>query len=100
MSEFQATAVLPRPAGVVVTLIDGTAVDSNDRRWLAETQQRLKHMQNMQRMDRVMRGTYLSTVERAEGLEAARRLAKAYVADWEQRKSQLRAFEPSDTRYA
>jgi hypothetical protein len=73
-------------APVVVTLIDGTVVDDHSPLWLAECQQRQRHIESMRVRDRVARGEYLAGVERAEGLEAARRVAQAYVGDWQRRK--------------
>lgn len=82
-----ATSAAPANApAVVVTLIDGTLVDSSHPLWMAECAQRQRHVWSMQSRDRVDRGAYLATVERVEGAEAARRLAAAYVADWQRRK--------------
>jgi hypothetical protein len=93
MSTLQARPMPAQQIGERVLLVDGTAVDSCDPRWAAELLSRQKHVWNMRSLDRRARGNYLNDVERAEGYEAATRLAKAYVADWERRKAELKPFE-------
>ena len=82
-----ATATRPARVPVVVTLIDGTVVDDHDPRWLAECQTRQRHIESLRMRDRMTRTEYIANVARSEGDEAGRRLAAAYVVDWQRRKA-------------
>lgn len=66
-------------ARTIVTLVDGTPVDSDSPEWRAECEARWRHVMTMGSLTTQGRRDYLERVAQAEGAESRRRLAEAYV---------------------
>lgn len=75
----------------ITTWLDGRVqtVPADDERLAEQERQRvlLMHIANMRRLDVHGRREYLLNVERREGESARARLAEAFVADWQDRRT-------------
>lgn len=72
----------------MVTLLDGTEVDSASEAWRLECHHRGTHVDRLMAMPRVwQRREYLAGIGNREGDEARRRLEAAFLLAWERREA-------------
>jgi len=70
----------------IVTLNDGTVVDTNSQQWKDECNKRHRQVMDMRLLTKEQRLDYLAKVNRTEGDQAEQRLRAAFLKWWDTRR--------------